>query len=70
MPHYFFDIKNVDRLVDPAGLSCINDDDAIAKAKELAVQVGLDTPSSDSKLHIAAINDAGGEIFRADAAAD
>jgi hypothetical protein len=57
------DIKNRHRLVDPAGLLCMDDDDAITKAKVLAVQVGLDTPSSDPKRHIAVIDDAGSESF-------
>lgn len=47
MPNYSFDIKNGHRLVDPAGLSCIGGDDAIAKTRALAIQIGRDTPSSD-----------------------
>ena len=32
MPHYYFDIKDGHRLVDPSGLEIKNDDAAIAKA--------------------------------------
>jgi hypothetical protein len=32
MPHYYFDIKDGHRLVDPAGLNFKTDDDAIARA--------------------------------------
>ena len=70
MPHYFFDIKNGHRIVDPAGLSCVDDNDAIAKARTLAVQARLDKSSSDPKRHIAVIDNAGSEIFRAYLAAN
>ena len=33
MPHYYFDIKDGHRLVDPSGLEFKNDDAAIAKAE-------------------------------------
>jgi hypothetical protein len=36
MPHYFFDIKNGHRLVDPSGSNCKNDTAAIEKANVLA----------------------------------
>ena len=64
VPHYFFDIKNGHRLVDPAGLSCADDTEAIAKAQMIALQIGQNKPSSDIKRHIAVIDDTGGEISR------
>jgi hypothetical protein len=39
-----------------AGLSCTDDDDAIAKAKALAVQVGLDTPGLTGVTHLVAFD--------------
>ena len=64
MPHYYFDIKNGRRHVDPSGLACIDDNDAIAKAKVIALQVGLDVPSRDSTRHIVVLNDAGDEVSK------
>jgi len=64
MRHYFFDIKNGHRLVDAAGVLCIDDVDAILKAEALALRVGLDAPSFDPRRHIAVIDDTGGEISR------
>jgi hypothetical protein len=64
MPRYFFDIKDGHRLVDPSGLNFKNDDDAIARAKVIAIGVSLDKPEVDPGRHIAVINDAGQEIFK------
>ncbi len=47
MPHYFFDIKDGHRLVDPSGSDCKNDKAAIEKAKVLAIGVSLDKPAVD-----------------------
>jgi uncharacterized protein DUF6894 len=41
MPHYYFDIKDGHRLVDPSGSDLANDDAAIAKAKVLAIGVSI-----------------------------
>jgi hypothetical protein len=56
MPHYFFDIKDGHRLVDPSGFNCKNDDAAIEKARVLAIGVSLDKPAVDPKRHIAVLN--------------
>jgi hypothetical protein len=49
MPHYYFDIKDGHRLVDPSGLLDFkNDADAIAKASVIAIGVSLDKPGSVS----------------------
>jgi len=37
MPHYYFDIKDGHRFVEPSGSDLKNDDAAIAKAKVLAI---------------------------------
>ena len=64
MPHYYFDIKDGHRLVDPSGLEFKNDDAAIAKAKVIAIGVSLDKPAVDLERHIAVLNDSREEIFR------
>jgi hypothetical protein len=64
MPHYYFDIKDGHRLVDPSGLDFKNDDDAIAKAEVIAVGVSLDKPAVDPERHIAVLNDLREEIIR------
>jgi hypothetical protein len=62
MPHYYFDIQDGHRLVDPSGLNFKTDDDAIARAN--AIMVSIDTPAVDPKRHIAVLNGSREEIFR------
>ena len=64
MPHYYFDIRDGHRLVDPSGMNFKNDDDAIAKAEVIAIGVSLDKPAVDPERHIAVLNGSGEEIFR------
>jgi len=64
MPHYYFDIKDGHRRVDPSGLDCEDDDDAMEKARVIAIGVSLDKPAVDPERHIAVINDAGQEISK------
>jgi hypothetical protein len=64
MPHYYFDIKDGHRLVDPSGLNFKDDDDAIAKAEVIAVGVSLDKPAVDPERHIAVLNELKEEICR------
>jgi hypothetical protein len=64
MPHYYFDIKDGHRLVDPSGLDFKNDDAAIAKAKVIAIGVSLDKPSVDPERHIAVLNGSREQIFK------
>ena len=47
MRHYYFDIKDGHRLVDPSGLDFKNDDAAIAKAKVIAIGVSIDKPQRE-----------------------
>jgi hypothetical protein len=56
MPHYFFDIKNGRRLVDPSGSDCKNDAAAFDKAKVLAIGVSLDKPAVDPTRRISVLN--------------
>jgi hypothetical protein len=63
MPHYYFDIKDGHRLVDPSGLEFKNDDATIAKAKVIAIGVSLDKPAVDSERHIAVLNESREQIF-------
>jgi hypothetical protein len=64
MPHYYFDIKDGQTLVDPSGLNFKNDDDALAKAKVIAIGVSLDKPAVDPTRHIAVLDGSREEIFR------
>lgn len=64
MPRYFFDVTDGGRLIDPAGAECESDEDAVERAKILAVGVSLDKPRVDPKRHIAVINSEGTEISR------
>jgi hypothetical protein len=64
MPHYYFDIKDGHRLVDPSGSDFNNDDAAIARAEVLAIGVSLDKPAVDPKRHIAVLDGSRDEIFR------
>jgi hypothetical protein len=64
MPHYYFDIQDGHRLVDPSGLNFETDDDAIARANAIAIMVSIDTPAVDPKRHIAVLNGSREEIFR------
>jgi hypothetical protein len=59
MPRYFFDIKDGHSLIDPSGLDCESDADAIDRAKVIAIGVSLDKPEVDPERHIAIRNDAG-----------
>jgi hypothetical protein len=56
MPHYFFDIKDGHRLVDPSGSDCKNDTAAIEKARVLAIGVSLDKPAVDPTRRISVLN--------------
>jgi hypothetical protein len=64
MPHYYFDIQDGHRLVDPSGLNFKTDDDAIARASAIAIMVSIDTPAINPKRHIAVLNGSREEIFR------
>jgi hypothetical protein len=64
MPQYYFDIKDGHKLVDPSGMKFKNDEDAIARAKVIAIGVSLDKPTVDPERHIAVMNDEGQEIFK------
>ena len=64
MPHYYFDIQDGHRLVDPSGLNFKTDDDAIARANAIAFVVSIDTPAIDPERHIAVLNGSREEIFR------
>jgi hypothetical protein len=56
MPHYFFDIKDGHRLVDPAGSDCENDAAAIEKARVLAIGVSLDKSAVDPMRRISVLD--------------
>jgi hypothetical protein len=63
MPHYYFDVRNGRTHADSLGLDCRDDNGAIAKAKFIATQIGIDAPQLNHR-HVAVLNDAGDEIFQ------
>jgi hypothetical protein len=63
MPRYFFDLKNGTRVVDPDGLDCANDHDAIVRGERIARRIERDGPAdSDPHQHVAVINEEGHQI--------
>ena len=64
MPHYFFDIKNGHRLIKLGGLDCSCDDDAIKKAKVIAVQIAQDTSSARGQRHVAILDSEREEVSK------
>lgn len=46
MARYFFDIKNGHRLIDPAGLDCTDDHEAMRSAAAIAKQLATDAPNN------------------------
>ena len=56
MPRYYFDIKDGHRFVDPTGLAFRNDEDAIKRAKVIAIGVSIDKPEVDPTRHISVLN--------------
>ena len=56
MPHYFFDIKDGHRLVDPSGANFKDDAAAMEKARVLAIAVSLDHPAVDPTRRISVLN--------------
>jgi hypothetical protein len=55
MSRYFFDVKNGHRLVDPLGLDCRNDQEAIRNATVIARQIAKDAPPSGPR-HVSVLN--------------
>jgi hypothetical protein len=62
MPRYFFEIINGPGLIDPVGLDCRNDREAIAKAASLAAEIASVVGSPAEKLHLAVLNNERKEI--------
>jgi hypothetical protein len=62
MSRYFFDVKNGHRLIDPAGLDCRDDQDAITQATVIARQIALDVPETSGARHVAVLGDERKEV--------
>jgi hypothetical protein len=54
-PPYFFDVKNGHRLIDPAGLECDDEEEAIRTAAVIARQIATDAPTAEGR-HVAVLN--------------
>ena len=61
MPQYFFDVTNGHRVIDPAGLNCRDDKDAMAKGNVIADQIASDAPNSSSR-HVAVLDGERNEV--------
>jgi hypothetical protein len=61
MSRYFFDVKNGHRLVDPAGLDCSDDEEAISNAQTIARLIAREAPT-DAERKVAVVDDEGREI--------
>jgi hypothetical protein len=62
MPHYYFDVKNGHRLIDPTGLECRDDQEAITQAWFIAAQIAMDVPNTSGGRSVAVLNSAREEI--------
>ena len=57
MPRYYFDLTDGERLEDPSGLDCRDDQDANAKAKIIAKQIEEDIPTAPVKRYVEVLNE-------------
>jgi hypothetical protein len=64
MPRYYFDVKNGHRLIDPTGLECRDDQDAITQATFIARQIALDVPDTSGGRSIAVLNSEREEVSK------
>jgi hypothetical protein len=62
MKHYFFDVKDGHRLIDPAGLDCRDDKEAREQAIVIARQIATDVPGTSGGRNIAILNSERQEI--------
>jgi hypothetical protein len=56
VPRYFFDVKNGHRLIDPAGVDCRDDREAIRTGLMIARQIAADAPTTQPR-HVEVLND-------------
>jgi hypothetical protein len=61
VPRYFFDVKNGHRLVDPAGVDCASDVEAMRHAEIIAKKIAVDVPKSIAR-RVAVIDNEGREV--------
>ena len=61
MARYFFDVKNGHRLIDPSGIDCCDDHEAIKAGVLITQQIPADAPTSQPR-HVAVLNDERQEV--------
>jgi hypothetical protein len=61
VPRYFFDVKNGHRLIDPSGIDCRTDQEAIKAGVMIAQQIAADAPPNQPR-HVAVLNDEREEV--------
>ena len=64
MPRYYFDVRNGHRLIDPTGLECRDDQDAITQATFIAAQIAIDVPNTSGGRSVAVLNSVKEEISK------
>lgn len=62
MPRYYFEVTDGQRLVDPSGVDCANDQAAQKQAKVIATQIAADIPDQAGVRRVVVIDDEGREI--------
>ena len=70
MAKYYFDVRNGHRLIDPSGLDCESDKDAMTKAKVIAKQIAGDIPNPSTPRKIAVMDSDRQEIDHVDISDD
>jgi hypothetical protein len=63
VPRYFFDVKNGHRLIDPSGVDCRDDREAIKNGIIIAKQIAADAPPTQSR-HVEILNNEREEVGR------
>ena len=61
MARYFFDVKNGHRLIDPSGVDCRDDHEAIETGVIIAQQIAADASPTQPR-HVAVLNDEREEV--------
>ena len=61
MSRYFFDIKNGHRLVDPSGLDCKSESEAMRSAAVIARQIATEAPPGQRR-HVSVLDSDRNEI--------
>jgi hypothetical protein len=62
MPRYYFDLGNGDRLADPSGVDCRDDEEARGTAEVIAREIAADAPPGSAGSRVTVLDEGGKEI--------